>query len=231
MTGRNTTAIAFGAIAALVGVVLIIGSMGIVGEYQDEDGYYMSDPLLVDRPHAAVVANDTDLLRGRWETLSETSIALAFMDEPNDVRVTARPHESGSVFIGIAPTGAVDSYLSGFAYDEITDWSSDLAAITEVEHSSHDGVGAPGPPAAETFWVESVEGSEPQTLDWTIESGDWTVVIMNADASAGIAAKVAFGAAPASDIEAMGVTGLAIGAAALLVGGLLLYVGLSSRDR
>ena len=53
---------------------------------------------------------------------------------------------------------------------------------------------------------------------------------MNADASPGIKAELAFGAASSSDLGAIAGTTLAIGAAAVIGGGLLLYLGLSGRD-
>lgn len=231
MTGRSTTAIALGAIAALFGAVLILGGMGPMGEYRDTDGYYMSDPLSVNRPSHAIVSGDTDLLRGRWDTLTEGSVVLGFIDEPDDVRMRGEASDSGALFLGIAPTAAVDEYLDGVTHDQITDWNADLAAIDEVEYTTHVGTAPSGPPGAEAFWEVSVEGSGPQTMDWTIESGSWSAVIMNADASAGVTGELAFGAAPADDIQAIARTSLAFGAAALVVGGLLLYVGASGRDR
>jgi hypothetical protein len=78
--------------------------------------------------------------------------------------------------------------------------------------------------------VTSVAGTGLQTLDWTIESGDWTAVIMNADASSGVSAELAFGAAP-SNIDAITWTTLTVGLISLIGGGLLLYRGLRRRDR
>lgn len=231
MTGRSTTAIALGAIAALFGAVLIVSGMGPMGEYHDADGYYMSDPLSVNRPSHAIVSSDTGLLRGRWETLTEGSAVLSFIDEPDNVRVQAEASDSGRLFLGIAPTAAVDEYLDGVAHCHITDWNADLAAINEVEYATHDGTAPPGPPGAEAFWEVSVEGTGLQKIDWTIESGSWSAVIMNADASAGVTGELVFGAAPADDIQSIARTSLAVGAAALVVGGLLVYVGVSGRDR
>lgn len=176
------------------------------------------------------VSGDVDLLRGRWETLVEDSL-LEFMDEPDDVRMQGTVSGPNELFLGIAPTSAVDEYFSGIAHDEITDWNADLARINEVEYTTHQGTAPPGPPGTEGYWVTSVAGTGTQTLDWTIEPGDWTTVIMNADASPGITAEVAFGAAPSSDIQAIAGTTLAIGAVALIGGGILLYVGVSDRDR
>jgi hypothetical protein len=231
MTGRSTTAIASSAVAALLGVVLILSGMGPMGEHRDADGYYMSDPLPVDRASHAIVSGDTNLLRGRWETLTEGSVVLGFVDQPDDVRMQAIASGTNALFLGIAPTSAVDDYLEGVAHDEITDWNADLASIDEVEYTTHPGAAPPDRPGSETFWEISAEGTGQQTLDWTIESGEWTAVIMRADASAGVAGELAFGAAPADDIEALARTSLAFGAGALLVGGLLLYIGVSGRDR
>ena len=133
--------------------------------------------------------------------------------------------------MGIAPTSAVDEYLGGAAHDEITDWNANLAAITELEYTTHQGTAPPGPPGTEGFWVASVEGTGLQTLDWTIEPGDWTAVIMNADASPGVSAELAFGAAPSSNINAIAWTSLTVGLVALIGGGLLLFLGLRNRGR
>jgi hypothetical protein len=42
--------------------------------------------------------------------------------------------------------------------------------------------------------VAKVEGAGSQTLDWTMETGDWTLVIMNGDGSAPLAATMNLGA-------------------------------------
>ena len=231
MTGRSNTAVAFGAVAVLLGVVLVFSGMGPMGEYRDADGFYMSDPFTVDRASHAIVSNDVDLLRGRYETLTEGSVVLGFVGEPDDVRMQAVARGPGALFLGIADTSAVNEYLDGVAHDEVTDWDSNLAAMTDIEYTTHQGSALPGPPSTEGFWEASTAGTGQQTLDWTIESGDWTAVIMNADASHGIMAELAFGAAPSPDIQAMALTTLAFGAGALAVGGLLLYLGLSGRDR
>lgn len=229
MTGRSRTAVVFGAILAVVGAVLIFGAVGPMGEYRDGDGFYMSDPLTVDRPSHAVVSSDVALLRGRYETLTEGSVVLAFVDEPDDVRMQGIASGPTAIFMGISPASAVDEYLSGVAHDEISDWDADLAAIIDVEYTTHHGTAPAGPPGTETFWVTSVAGAGPQTLDWTIEPGDWTAVIMNADASRGVAAELTFGAAPSTNIGVFSGTTLVVGLLALIGGGLLLYRGLRPR--
>ena len=228
----KTVLIVLGAVLALVGVILIVGAMGPLGEHRDADGYYMSDPAAFDRPSHAIVTEDVDLLRGRYETLGESSVVLAIIGDPNEVRMQGTSSGSNALFMGIAPTTAVDEYLSGVAYDEVTAWEVGRGAvISDVEYTTHGGPATPpNPPGTEGLWVASVEGTGLQTLDWTIESGDWTAVIMNADASAGVAAELAFGAA-LSSIDTIVATSLTVGFLALILGGLLLYRGLRSPEQ
>lgn len=225
-TGRSNPTAMVGGVLAFIGAVLVLGGMGPIGEYRDADGYYMSDLLAVDRPHHAVISTDTDLLRGRYETLTESSLALAFADDPVDVRMQGVASGPSALFLGIAPTSAVDDYLEGVAYDEITDWGSNLAAMTDIVYTTHQGTALPGPPGAETFWETSVAGTGSQTLDWAIEPGEWTAVIMNAEASPEITADLAFGAAPSFNLEVFAWTSLGVGAIVLLGGVALMYLGL-----
>jgi hypothetical protein len=43
------------------------------------------------------------------------------------------------------------------------------------------------PPAHQNFWIAQSEGSGQRTLDWGTASGNWTIVAMNPDGSAGVA--------------------------------------------
>ena len=222
---RSTPAIVAGAVLTLAGMVLIVSGMGPMGEPRDADGFYMSGPLPVNRPSHAIVTGDIGLLRGRYHTLTEGSVVLSFVGEPDDVRMQGVAAGPNALFMGIAPAGAVDEYLGGIAHDEITEWDADRAAITDIEYTAHRGTAVPGPPAAETFWVTSVAGAGLQTLDWTIAAGEWTAVVMNADASSPVAVELAFGAAPSHNINAIAVISLTGGLMALIAGGLLLYWG------
>ena len=48
------------------------------------------------------------------------------------------------------------------------------------------GESTPEPPGDQTFWVAQVTTEDADELTWEVESGDWTVVMMNADASRGV---------------------------------------------
>lgn len=230
MTGRNKF-IAFGIVAAVGGFLLVWGAIAPLTEHRDADGYYMSSQLAVDRPSRAIVTGDIGILRGRYETVVQDSVVLAFMAGPDEIRMQGIASGPEAIFMGIAPTAVVEEYLDGVAHDEITDWGADRGDIVDVEYTTHQGTATPDLPGTETFWVTSVSGTGRQTLDWTIESGDWTTVIMNGDAASGVTAELAFGALPPSSLDAISWTSLSVGLVLLGGGALLLYLGLRRRHR
>jgi hypothetical protein len=81
--------------------------------------------------------------------------------------------------------------------------------------------GAPSaPPGDQDIWVEQASGTGTQVLDWRPRDGDWTVVVMRADGSAGIDVDMRVGAtAPALSWLAGGL--LAAGIVLGLVGALV----------
>jgi hypothetical protein len=151
-----------------------------------------------------------------------------FVSPPDDVRVEGVAEGSDALFMGIAPADAVVGYLDGVAHDAITEWDSTQDDITEVVYTRNEGTTDPGAPGTEDFWVASVSGSGEQALDWTIETGEWALVIMNADGSPGVSADVRFGVATLSVLFPIGLASLVVGLVAL-IGGTRLVSSLPSR--
>lgn len=115
---------------------------------------------------------------------------------------------SREIFVGIAPTDDVRGYLAGVEYSTVTDFGSGGATYT-----LHPG-GAPATPPAEAgFWVAKASGSGTQSLTWAPSSGDWTIIVMNADGTPGVSVDADAGAT---------VPALTWVATGLLAGGLLL---------
>ena len=111
-----------------------------------------------------------------------------------DIRLRLRAESVGTadeVFIGLAPTGDVDRYLSDVAHEVVTDieWGQRSVRTDRI-----DGNREPGPPGDETFWVESTTGAAQRTLDWELEEGSYRFVVMNADGGAGLDTRVRLGA-------------------------------------
>lgn len=118
------------------------------------------------------------------------------------------------LFVGIAPTSAVDAYLARVPHGELKDMgvSSVNPTIGEVG-----GTTAPAAPATKGFWVASATGTHP-VLSWSVEKGDWSVVVMNADGSQGVSSGLRLGA----DVGYMGW----IWGGLLAAGGVLLLLAL-----
>lgn len=224
---RRTAAIGTGVLLVLVGLLLVWGGLTPLSQNRDADGYLMSDPLTIDRRSHAVVTNDVGLLRGHYDCAAEETFLLAF-STPDEVRMRGAASGSGGLFMGIAPVDAVEEYLEGIAHDEITDWDCDVDDIAPVEYTMREGTEVPAPPGSEQFWVRSASGDGEQALDWTIESGDWAVVIMNADASSGVSADVSFGALAPSNLSRLAWILFAVGLVALIGGGWLMYRSIRS---
>src|SRR5215212_8598733 len=62
---------------------------------------------------------------------------------------------------------------------------------------------APADPAGEDIWSASTSGTGTQSLEWDIEDGDWSAVVMNADGSPGVDVRASAGAG-ASFLQPLG---------------------------
>jgi hypothetical protein len=85
-----------------------------------------------------------------------------------------------------------------------------------IDTERHDGSAAPARPDSLSIWDASVQGRGTQALDWDRRPGDWSVVVMNADGSAGVGTEMTFGARVSFLFE------IALG---LVIGGALLFAG------
>ena len=218
MTARKITAVVFGALGVMVGAALISGGIWILSQDRDEDDFFKSDAHTFAQESHAIVSEDIEIL-------TETPTWLIdWLTDPVDLRVQGTAADA--LFLGVASTVDVDAYLAGVAHHEVTDIDFDGSTITAVDYRSVTGTAAPAPPVDQTFWEVSVTGTTEQTLDWGLESGNWTVVVMNADGSSGVDAQLALGA-KVSNIVPISLIGLGFGALSLLVGLWLIYRGFS----
>ena len=95
------------------------------------------------------------------------------------------------MFVGIAPTEDVERYLAGTEHATLTDLdTSPFRATTETVA----GARTPADPATQDIWSASTSGTGTQSLEWDIEDGDWSALVMNADGSPGVDVQASAGA-------------------------------------
>lgn len=191
-------------LVALAAIGLIVGGGALLwahGTQRDADGFITTDGHELVTDGYAVTSSDLDIAArpGDW-----------WPTDLVDVRFDVVSADSGEVFVGIGPSDQVNSYLSGVAVDEIVEIGD---STSDIRYRAVTGTAVPAVPAEETFWVASADGPGSQTLSWDVAAGEWTVVLMNADATPGVTADVAVGA------RVPALLGLGIG---LLIGGLVL---------
>jgi hypothetical protein len=220
-----------GRVTALVAAcVLAVASLGLVAAglaglvvdhgVRDADGFVMSGDERLTTDGFAVTSTDVDLRGGS----DGPGVAAVVPDDLlGDARVRAEALDGSTVFVGIAPTTAVDRYLDGVAHATVTD----LADGQPVYETS--GGGAPASaPDTQDFWVASASGPGARTLTWTPVEGEWTAVVMRGDGAGGVDADVALGA----ELPALGWLApllLAVGVVALTGAVVVLVVVLRAR--
>jgi hypothetical protein len=105
------------------------------------------------------------------------------------IRISATSETDTPVFVGLARTSDADAYLAGIAHAELTEFGK----TSRADYELIPGTGRPQPPAAQPIWAASASGVRSATLTWRLHEGDWSVVLMNADGSKGVAARVEAG--------------------------------------
>ncbi|MEB0002667.1 DUF4389 domain-containing protein [Cryobacterium sp. 10I1] len=133
------------------------------------------------------------------------------------------------VFIGIAPRAEVERYLASVAHSELTSVNS---TPFRTEYREVPGSRRPARPGSQTWWTVAASGPGTQRLVWPVVSGDWAVVVMNADATQGVDVEARAGVRSGLFVPAA--VALLLGGGLLLVAGVLLVVfgalGLGRRD-
>jgi len=156
---------------------------------------------------------------------SMSSLGLAVMTAPDlidrhgpTLHVTA----SGAkpVFVGVGQDFDVASYLSGSQYTRIVRFELPIRLDTQWMKGQPDAL---TPPAGLDWWTVKAAGAGEQSIAWPIADGRYDVVVMNADGSAGVDAKITYG------IEIDGLFGtcllvFGVGVLLLVVGLLLMFV-------
>jgi hypothetical protein len=200
--------IVLGCIGVLFGLGLLVGGGFLLwaDRTQREDGYLTTPTERFATPTYA-------LTRSRLEVDTDGSGWVLNDSWFGKIRIRGESADEKTLFIGIGPQADVAKYLATVSHANVEDVDFDPFRVTYLPIAG----GAPqGPPTEQRFWAASASGVGTQTLTWKVRDGDWSVVLMNADASRGVAADLDLGAKLSFLIW------VAIG---LLLGGVLVVAG------
>jgi hypothetical protein len=173
--------IVVGVITALLSLALLAGGTALVvidQTQRDRDGFLMSPSEDFSTAAYAIVSESADVDFGGSDRAARAILG--------DVRI--RSESDRDVFVGIARDTDVEEYLNGVERSVVTDIGKD------PEYSHRSGGAPSSPPGDQRFWVASTSGSGEHTLEWEPKDGSWSVVVMNSDASRGVASELSIGA-------------------------------------
>jgi Domain of unknown function (DUF4389) len=206
-TAGRVVAVVLGSVGILLSLAMLAGgSAALVLDQvvRGDDGYLTTSAQRLSTSSHALTVEDIDLPAEGPRWLSPPA-------QLGTVRISADPVSTRPVFVGIAPEADVDAYLAEVSHVEVTRFGDDPA------YERRTGTGVPAPPGERSFWAASATGEGRQTITWPVRGGQWAVVVMNADGTAGVAAEVRAGATlPHLDAFAAGL--LAGGALLLALG-------------
>jgi hypothetical protein len=186
MSGGRIALLVAGVLLALTGLGIAISGGAVLwvhGTQRNADGFVTSPTYELATDGYALTAERIDLgaaRRGDW---------VPWFQE-FDVQFDVSPGGQDELFVGIARADDIDGYLDGVAHAEVASLGRGSADVRYRERAG----GPPAVPGSQDFWVASTEGQGRQDLRWRLESGTWAVVIMNADASPGVAVDAEAGA-------------------------------------
>ena len=209
----RTTSVVVGAIVGLTAFAMLAlgGVLLWADSKKDEQGYIHTDTERFATRTAAIATDnlDVDSHGPGW---------LTSHDRYGNIRLEVSPRNDKAVFVGVARTKDVSTYLRGTSHTTLTDFHSDpFRAVYRAERGS----ARPAAPASKRIWAASAHGTGMQTVTWDVKHGDWSVVVMNADGSRGVDTGVSAGADfPILSALAWGSVGgglVLLGVAALLI--------------
>ena len=210
--------IIIGALLVLAGLGLgaAAAALGLLAAAQRGDGYLSAPEETYSVSSYAITSAPAEIGSG-----------VNTAGELGSLRLRAEATDR-DLFIGIGPEDDVDRYLAGVASSEIDAVRFNPFA---VDYDQTPGTAPSAPPGEQDFWTVSSEGSGTREITWTPAAGEWTVVVMNADASPSVTADLQAGLR--SDLFGAGAWWLLIGAVVLVLGGAALILAgiLAGRSR
>jgi uncharacterized membrane protein len=219
MSAGKIILLVLGIIGLLISIGLLVGGGALLwadNTIKDSEGFYTTRTIQIEKDSYAIVTGpaniDIDAGWGWGWGWDLGDLATFKVEGSNN-------DPSNQIFIGIARESDLDAYLSGVEYDEVTQLH---IYPYSVDYQNHPGSIVPGAPTSQTFWTESTYGAGTQIIEWELEPGSHSLVLMNNDGSAGVDMNVVLGA-KVPLLFGVGVGILVVGTVALSLSILMIY--------
>ena len=208
---RGTAAIIVGTVLAASGFLTAV-SGGVLLAMFGDGRPISSDAHTISTSSSAIVSDIGHIQNVQgWE----------FLTGSPTLHISAQNVTDSGVFVGVGPADDVERYLDNVATERVVDL--ELSPF-DLRTRTDGGSATAEAPGAQTFWVAAAESTNEAELSWALEAGDYEIVVMNADGSAGIITAAEIGASlPSSTglwilVTVIGLLIMLGGAAAIVVG-------------
>jgi hypothetical protein len=155
-----------------------------------DDGYVYAGQMRLNADSYAVIDNEIHPeVENGWRPFT--------IKEVVSIKVKATSNNGKPVFIGVATKQSALPYFVGVNVDKLVlgdsapKWHFDY--YPTLTYQSLPGGSPQTPPTSQHFWTAQASGSGAQTLTWTPSTGDYWLVVMNADGSKVLDANVQIG--------------------------------------
>lgn len=187
----------------LISVIVLIISFGLIMGgtsirsiqelMTDEEGFIISNTRLLEVPSYGIVADEIDF--------NIDPIGWRFFDRRGGFIkfkiITESTTPDKEIFLGVARQEDAFSYIDSMEYHEIREinmgWDVLDDGTSETTYTLHQGGPPSAPPTVHSWWIEHGISAKPQTIIWEPQAGSYYLVMMNADGSPSVSARVNLG--------------------------------------
>ena len=185
-------AILLGGFLIMISIPILFGGgavMGVSGIFDQGGGYIGVNHIDFETSTQVLIAKSMDIDNFEHDIYDGPP---TWLWEPQigdlvKIKIKAESNDDKPVFIGIIREQDGLEYFGDVEYDYITDFQMENPRSRPyITYRRHSGDEVSFEPADLDIWVEEVHGFGEQTMIWEPEAGDYWLVIMNEDASAGV---------------------------------------------
>lgn len=177
-------ALIFGGFILLVAFGLVAGGSVLIWSQNamtDSQGFMVARPGTFSVGSYAIVQSNININMGNEWMMSPRTQDIVTL------KLEGASNNGKAIFIGVGRQSDVQNYLNGVNIDKLIQYSWrydpwNNGGGTPTYQTISGGVPS-SPPTSQSFWIEQASGTGTQMMTWTPTSGDYWILVMNADGS------------------------------------------------